>query len=110
MNQILVDENLPPGLAGVFTRAGIVAQHMYDLGLTGGTDIALWTHAILLDAAIATKDADFVDLAAIRSEGQVVLFKVGNMRLGEVIRFAERHTEMIAEFLGSGDQVLILRA
>ncbi len=39
----------------------------------------------------------------------MVLFKVGNMRIGEVLRFAARHAEIIAEFLASGDQVIVLR-
>ncbi len=69
MKQILVDENLPPGLTSVFELAGISAQHLHALGFAGRSDSILWTQAILLDAAIATKDADFIDLAAIRNEG-----------------------------------------
>ncbi len=109
MKQILVDENLPPGLTKVFALAGIPTQHVFDLGLGGGSDRELWNQAVLLEAAIATKDADFIDLAAIRNDGQVVLFKVGNMRIGDALRFAAHHAEMIAEFLVSGDQVIVLR-
>ncbi|MBX7134233.1 MAG: DUF5615 family PIN-like protein [Fimbriimonadaceae bacterium] len=110
MKQILIDENLPPGLTRVFAQAGITAQHVYESGLTGGSDLALWNQALLLEAAIATKDVDFIDLVAIRNEGQVVLFKVGNMRIGEVLRFAATQIETIIEFLSSEDQVLVLRS
>lgn len=110
MKQILIDENLPPGLTRVFDQAGITAQHVYELGLTGGSDLALWNQALLLEAAIATKDGDFVDLAAIRNAGQVVLFKVGNMRIGDLLRFAAGQAGVIAEFLASEDQVLVLRS
>ena len=49
-------------------------------------------------------------LGAIRNEGQVVLFKVGNMRIGEVLHFAANQIATITEFLSSEDQVLVLRS
>lgn len=109
MKQILIDENLPPALTKVFAAAGITAQHVCELGLTGSSDATVWSTALQLDSAIATKDADFVDLAAIRNDVQVVLFKIGNMRIGDVLRFAERHTERIKELLAGEDQVIVLR-
>ncbi len=107
--KLLIDENLPPGLCNVFALTGIEALHVNDLGLMGGSDRGVWEKARLLGAAIATKDADFVDLAAIRNEGKVVLFKVGNMRIAEVLRFATIRAEMIADFLSSDDRVMVLR-
>ena len=109
MKQIIVGENLPPSLVRVFEMAGIPAKHIYELGRGGQSDSALWTEAIVIGAAVATKDSDFLDLAAIKKTGQVILFKVGNMRISEVLRFAARHVDMIAEFLASSDEVLVLR-
>lgn len=77
MKHLLVDENLPRGLCSILELAGIDAKHVCDLGLAGSADSSIWQTALLMGSAIATKDSDFVDLAVIRREGQVVLFKVG---------------------------------
>lgn len=108
MKRLLVDENLPAALSNALSSTRIEVIHVSSVGLIGASDRTIWARALHLDAAIATKDADFVDLASIQGKGQVVLFKVGNMRIGDVVRFAAIHSSNIAEFLESGDQVLIL--
>lgn len=108
MKRILVDENLPPSLVRVFSDFGIEAWHVYDLDLQSGPDRAVWAQASILGAAVATKDSDFQDIAALSGEARVILFQVGNTRLKDVIDFTQDHLLSICSFLDGQERVLVL--
>lgn len=77
MRRILIDENLPAGLA---EKLGPVCEHVTGLGPQPSDDV-IWNHAVENGLVILTKDADFFDKLAIRgSPPQIVWVRTGNMR------------------------------
>jgi predicted nuclease of predicted toxin-antitoxin system len=80
MLRFVVDAQLPPGLATHLNALGFTAEHVNRIGLGGAADITIWDYASRSGAALITKDADFVALAAHRRTGpQVVWIRVGNI-------------------------------
>ncbi len=109
MKRILIDENLPPSLVKVFQAASIEAFHICDFDLRSGNDRAIWAQATILDAAVVTKDSDFLDIATLSPNARVILYQLGNARLKDVIAFTATHLPVIAAFLESEDRFLVLR-
>lgn len=109
MIDVLVDENLPPSLCDVLAEKGITAKHIYDVDLAARSDSEVWAYARRSRAAVATKDADYLDFAALSDASKLVLFRVGNMRIKSLIQFARINLNRIDDFLKSDDQVLDLR-
>jgi predicted nuclease of predicted toxin-antitoxin system len=60
--RFLVDENLPRSLASDLTARGFAAEHVYDLGLGGAKDPAVYARAQAQRATIITGDKDFSDM------------------------------------------------
>jgi predicted nuclease of predicted toxin-antitoxin system len=60
----LVDENLPRSLASELAARGYAAEHVYDIGLGGAKDPAVFAHAQAQRATIITGDKDFSDVRA----------------------------------------------
>lgn len=89
--RLLVDAQLPPALARWLTAQGQDAQHVFDIGLTDGSDQTIWQHATDINGVIVTKDEDFVVLAQLRGSGPAVVWvRYGNVRRAELLgRFAE---------------------
>jgi predicted nuclease of predicted toxin-antitoxin system len=57
----LIDAQLPPELATWILARGHAAMHVSAVGLLKADDGAVWEHARRHDAAIVSKDEDFVD-------------------------------------------------
>jgi predicted nuclease of predicted toxin-antitoxin system len=57
----LVDAHLPPALARWVTGQGQQATHVFDLGFHTTDDPVIWECARNDQAAIISKDEDFVD-------------------------------------------------
>jgi predicted nuclease of predicted toxin-antitoxin system len=58
---VLVDAQLPPGLARWISDHGHQATHVFEIGLYTADDQAIWEHARRQNAVIISKDEDFVD-------------------------------------------------
>ncbi|MEX6505652.1 DUF5615 family PIN-like protein [Jiella sp. M17.18] len=77
--RFLIDAQLPPGLATFLELQGHQAEHVARIGLGAASDIAIFAHAKAVQAALITKDADFLTLAANdRDAPPVVWVRVGN--------------------------------
>lgn len=75
----LVDEQLPPALAGWIQAQGHKAFHVRDLGLANGSDVLVWQEAVNREAVVLTKDEDFRDLwGRKRPTIPIVWVRVGN--------------------------------
>ncbi|MBY0496908.1 MAG: DUF5615 family PIN-like protein [Cyanobacteria bacterium] len=57
----LIDAQLPPALARWISARGHQAAHVCDIELLKATDPDIWEHARRQNAAIISKDEDFVD-------------------------------------------------
>lgn len=62
--RLLVDENLPRTLVSDLIALGHYAEHIYDLGMGGSKDPAVWMYAQSHGLTIITGDKDFSDLRA----------------------------------------------
>jgi predicted nuclease of predicted toxin-antitoxin system len=60
--RLLIDENLPAGLAEALGESGLMAIEVGDRS----TDKALWEYARREGMVIMTKDADFFDKLAVQ--------------------------------------------
>ncbi|MGH2517362.1 MAG: DUF5615 family PIN-like protein [Ktedonobacterales bacterium] len=57
--RFLVDENLPSSLATELVALGHTAEHVYDLGMGGAKDPAVFAYAQTRRATIITGDKDY---------------------------------------------------
>lgn len=62
--RFLVDENLPRSLATDLQALGAVAEHIYDVGMGGAKDPAVYAYAQAHQETILTGDKDFSDIRA----------------------------------------------
>ncbi|MEI7730375.1 MAG: DUF5615 family PIN-like protein [Verrucomicrobiota bacterium] len=77
--KILVDEQLPPGLAHWLREQGCAAAHVREVQLQSSTDVVVWQHAAQTGATIITKDEDFVNLWLKAAKAvPVVWVRIGN--------------------------------
>ena len=76
--RLLIDEQLPPALAGELRSAGHEADHLRDVGLGGATDALIRAHAVRIGAVILTKDEDFVSIGK-EPPLAVVWIRLGNV-------------------------------
>lgn len=71
--KILIDAQLPPGLAPLLVRFGHQAMHVADIGLRNATDTSLWDWAVQERAVIFTKDEDFALRRLRRQDGPTIV-------------------------------------
>ena len=77
--RFLVDAQLPPALARALITEGHQAEHLEDIGLRQAKDPVIWDYALRHQAAIITKDEDFVDRFRRLQYGPVIVwFRIGN--------------------------------
>jgi predicted nuclease of predicted toxin-antitoxin system len=77
--RFLVDAQLPPALARHLAASGHEAIHVAEIGMLSATDRDIWAHAATIDAALITKDEDFVTMRALNTRGPAVVWvRVGN--------------------------------
>lgn len=60
--RFLVDENLPRSLTADLRAAGYGADHVYDLGMAGSKDPAVFAYAQAQHLTIITGDKDFSNI------------------------------------------------
>ena len=63
--KILIDMNLPPKLADIFTESGIESVHWYNIGLPDAKDIEILSYAKNNDYIVMTCDLDFSTILSI---------------------------------------------
>ena len=77
--RFLVDAQLPPALARHLVASGHEATHVSEVGMVSAPDREIWEHAAIIDAALITKDEDFVTMRALNPNGPAVVWvRIGN--------------------------------
>lgn len=96
--RFLIDAQLPPSLAQQLSSFGHQATHVADIGLATAADNLIWTHAKAIDAALVTKDEDFVMMRALDNKGPAVVWvRTGNTTKRALLaRFAQSFSAIIA--------------
>ena len=107
--RILVDAQLPPGLARWLSAKGHACDHVNDIGLGAATDDRIEATARNLQAVIWSKDADFADRAR-RSPGlQVVWLRCGNTTNAALQALLVPHLPEIETALTAGETLVEIR-
>jgi predicted nuclease of predicted toxin-antitoxin system len=107
--RFLIDAQLPPRLATRLVAAGHDARHVGDFDMLRARDRAIWDKAIELEAAIISKDADFVTLRALRTSGPAIVWiRLGNVSRTVLIDRIERALPSIVNQIGRGERVIVV--
>jgi predicted nuclease of predicted toxin-antitoxin system len=86
---------------------GYYSEHVYDLGLGTASDGAVWCQAKRTNAAIITKDEDFVTLRLMEVEGPpVVWVRLGNTSKAEILKWFEPLLPIVEKGLKAGEKLI----
>lgn len=106
--KFIVDAQLPPGLCIWLQARGFEAQHVFDIGLGGASDLAIAELAISENAFILSKDIHFLVLRLPDRFGFIWL-RIGNATTKNLIRWLEARWEQVDELLALGERLIELR-
>ena len=82
--KLLFDENLSFRLVAALADIYPESAHVRDLGLLGGEDAAIWTHAADHGFVLTSKDTDFYDRSVFYGAPPKVLWlRIGNGTVAE---------------------------
>jgi len=108
----LIDAQLPPALARAWSDLGHDAVHVADIGLNSAADVTIWKEAVRRNAAIITKDEDFVGGGRDRfgePMPPVIWIRLGNVsRRALLNRFLPLLPEVLG-LIGAGERLIEVR-
>ena len=105
--RFLVDAQLPPALARFLEAAGHHAEHVYDIGMDSANDRLIWNYALQNEAAIITKDEDFVSLVSTGLNAPpIVWIRVGNIGKQALLGWIEPMMVRIITEIESGEKLI----
>ena len=107
--RFLVDNQLPVVLCRWLIQQGHEARHVLELALAKSDDRTVGQHAARTDAVLATKDADFINLAPLQSGPQIVWVRLGNCRNDALVQAFARVLPRLLGELEAGCRVVELR-
>ena len=109
--KLLVDENLPPRLAGDLADLFPESVHVNFIGLGSTPDTLIWDYAKEHGFAFMTKDKDFANLSlAWGAPPKVILLLIGNCSATELARVIRNNAVRFSDFEhDTGRSLLILR-
>jgi predicted nuclease of predicted toxin-antitoxin system len=108
--RFLLDEHLPLGLADLIVDQGHEAIHVKTQDLLSASDADLWASAGRLDAAMVSKDSDFLALA--RRDGRpasLLHLNLGNLSNRDLYASVRSAWPRIMERFEEGDVVVEIR-
>lgn len=98
--KLLFDENLAGRLARDLSDIHPGSAHVSDLGLSGGTDRAVWDAAAANGFALVTKDDDFHRLSVMLGPPpKVIWIRLGNCATADIARLLRFRADEIRSFL-----------
>jgi predicted nuclease of predicted toxin-antitoxin system len=104
--RFLVDAQLPPGLALLLGDAGHTAEHVNEIGLGAASDDVIWTYACDNNAALVTKDEDFVALSRLPAAAPVIWIRLGNTTNKALWDALEPALAEIVEAISRGEKLI----
>jgi len=105
--RFLIDAQLPQRLAHRLNELGHEAIHVFGIGLATATDGDIWNAALARDAALMTKDRDFVTWRVARSEGPAIVWlRFGNCDTDTLIKRVSGALDQIAAAVERGETVI----
>jgi predicted nuclease of predicted toxin-antitoxin system len=108
--RFLVDAQLPPALAQTLRSAGHLAEHVYEIGMKDASDVSVWDYAFKSEAAILTKDEDFVDMFRRRASGPPIIWlRIGNSSTRALLAWLMPLFPAVLDRLEAGDLLIEIR-
>ena len=105
--KLLFDEQLSPRLVRALSDVFPDSAHVESVGLERADDESIWRYAAAHGFVIASKDADFAELAVFRRGVPKVLWiRRGNCTTNEIENLLRQHAEEIVAF-ASGESALL---
>lgn len=106
--KLLFDQNLSRRLVGRLASTFPESAHVAEIGLDQATDEQIWTHAAAHGFVVASKDADFRQLAFLHGPPpKVVWLRVGNVSTDAIHELLAASVEVLEAF-GSSEQEALL--
>jgi len=106
--KLLFDHNLSHKLVERLADLCSGSTQTRLLGFARTADPEIWFYARTHDFIIVTKDNDFAELAVLRgAPPKVVWLRLGNCSTAAVEQFLRKHFEVIVEFVGDPDRVVL---
>jgi len=108
--KFIIDAQLPPALAQMLCDQGTDAVAVRDIGLLRANDSTIWRYALNANAAIITKDEDFVDRSLASQEAPAIVWlRVGNCTNRALQSWLLPHWPTVIQRLDAGDRVIEVR-
>ena len=108
--KFIIDAQLPPGLAKMLCEQGADAVAVRDIGLRDASDSQIWQYALQNQAAIITKDEDFVERSLSSQQSPVIIWlRIGNSTNRMLQAWVLPHWPEILRRIGVGDRLIEVR-
>ncbi len=86
-----------------------MAEHVADLGFMSAPDRVIWQYAADHQAAILTKDEDFVALVTLGQTGPAVVWiRLGNCSRSALLNWFQQMLPALCEALARGERLVQL--
>ena len=107
--KFLLDENMPPSLAGLLRSAKHEARHVVEIGYNNTPDFKIADFAAESGEVIVTHDTDFGTILALSGKNRpsVVLFRWQAITARSVFSFFEQYLVQFSESLENGALVVV---
>jgi predicted nuclease of predicted toxin-antitoxin system len=108
----IVDAQLPPAVAAWLRTRGYRAEHVFDRFAAHVPDGLIWQYALDNNAAILSKDQDFVmrrQMTLNREGPTVIWLRMGNTGKAVLIAWLETHWAQIETALERGERLIEVR-
>ena len=108
--RFLIDAQLPPRLARAIAAEGYQAEHLEDLGMRHAKDPAILDYAQEQEAAIVTKDEDFVERFRRQPGAPVIVWlRIGNATNRVLLDWIMPGLPTIVARVEAGDRLIEVR-
>lgn len=107
--KFLLDENMPPSLAGKIKSIGYEARHVIEIGYNSTPDFKICDLAASTNEIILTHDTDFGTILALSGANKpsVILFRWQIITLTAVFQFLEKYLIELENDLNEGCLVAV---
>ena len=108
--KFLIDQQLPPALAGFIQSQSHIAQHVRELGLKESDDRVIWRHASVNEFIVVSKDEDFYYFATVPTNQVKLLWvRLGNCGTAKLLEVFKTQLPSVITAFESGSIVVEIR-
>ena len=107
--KLLFDENLSPKLVPILNDIFPGSLHVYDVGLSGQDDEAVWHYAREHNCIVVSKDSDFHEWNLLfGSPPKIIWLKKGNCSTKDIANLLRHQKQTIDELAQSKEKEILI--